>query len=104
MAYVIDHEKLKAKNIIIDSLRQEMNEINHQSNALEQSLLSLVTSYFETGISSTGDRVRLELRQAKDRVLQMTGDLEAAIHFAEKLDVLTWVEDDDDGQANSRYY
>ncbi|HEM2780562.1 TPA: hypothetical protein ACGO43_001079 [Streptococcus suis] len=104
MAYVIDHGKLNAKNIIIDSLRQEMNEINHQSNALEQSLLSLVTSYFESGISSTGDQVSLELRQVRDRLLQMTGDLEAAIHLAEKLDVLTWVEDDDDGQTNSRYY
>lgn len=104
MSYIIDQTKLNAKNTITESIRQEINQIEYQAIIFEQTLLSLVTSYFDNGVSSTGDQAFLELEQVKERLLQITNDLVVAVNFAEKLDVMTWVEDVNDGQPNSGYY
>ncbi|HEL1661379.1 TPA: hypothetical protein TXN53_000909 [Streptococcus suis] len=97
MPYVVDQEKLNAKNAVIMSLSQEVVQLEYQANMLEQSLVGLVVSYFDNGVSVTGDHAILELRQARNSLLQIASDMEVAVNFAEKLDVMTWVEDDADG-------
>lgn len=97
MPYVVDQEKLNAKNAVIMSLSQEVVQIEYQANMLEQSLVGLVVSYFDNGVSVTGDHAILELRQVRNSLLQIASDMAVAVNFAEKLDVMTWVEDDADG-------
>ena len=104
MAYVVEETKLKAKNTVVMSLQQEIAQIDYQVNVLEQSLFNMVNSYFESGISSSGDRVISELQQVRERLILITRDLELAISFAEKLDVMTWAEEDENGESNFRYY
>ena len=94
MGYITDEQKQRAKDSIITNLSSIIKHLNKQSHDIEQNLIGVLQSEFESGCSTSIDQAKIVGQECIVSLTTAIWQLENTIRKVKQLDTEEWVEDE----------
>lgn len=94
MGYVTDEIKDSVKDSLLTNLSSVINHLTTQSQDIDQNLIGILQSEFESGCSTSIDQAKIVGQECIVSLTTAIWQLENTIRKVKQLDTEEWVEDE----------